>query len=110
MLDWLFTGLDIFTIFTDPIADKNQTHLERVSGAERSYRVLEQQILSLLQSEMSGAQIAEAIKQKFTYQGGYDPIYLALHNLEKEGLVRSRWSESTGVPKRYYELPVLPMD
>lgn len=65
---------------------------------------LEEEILSvLLHGEMSGRQIMEAIKQEFMYQPDYDPVYLALQDLEKKGLVTSRWSEVRGTAlQRYY--------
>lgn len=94
MWDWLFTGLEFAT--TIPLVGQG-------NNLEQNKKLEEEILCVLLQDEMSGLQIMEAIKQKFMYQPKYDPVYLALQHLEQKGLVTSRWSEVRGAAlRRYY--------
>lgn len=94
MWDWLFTGLELSAEIA--LAAQGEK-------LEPNHKLEEQILYVLLQGEMTGQQITEAIKQEFMYQPRYDPIYLALQHLEKQGLVTSRWSNVRGVAlRRYY--------
>lgn len=98
MWDWLFAGLSAGSEFAIDIALVNQGN-----KLEQSKKLKEEILYVLLQGEMTGRQIMEAIKQEFMYQPRYDPIYLALQDLEKKGLVTSRWPEVRGTAlRRYY--------
>lgn len=98
MWDWLFAGLFAGSEFAIDIALVNQGN-----KLEQSKKLKEEILYVLLQGEMTGQQIMEAIKQEFMYQPDYDPVYLALQRLENKGLVTSRLSEVGGVAlRRYY--------
>jgi hypothetical protein len=60
-------------------------------------------------SECYGLQINDLIEQEFSKRPGMGMLYVALHHLEREGRIESRWSEETyaergGARRRYYRL------
>jgi PadR family transcriptional regulator, regulatory protein PadR len=69
---------------------------------------LELLLLSALQTPRHGYGVIEFVRStsggRFDYPDG--TVYPALHRLEAEGLLRSRWSEVDGRRRRIYEITV----
>lgn len=94
MWDLFFAGLEITIEMALAVSDNN---------SEPKHKLEEEILYVLLQDEMKGLQIVEAIKQKFMYEPKHGPVYLALERLEKKKLVTSRWPEGRDAAlRRYY--------